>query len=314
MRRIRKDPVDAVEAQAADTSALIERTVTATVRAASTRTSDRWSGTAPEVMVTSVPRCRSSWSRPSTMTVPAPPPAPITAPMPAPFPPPAIAPMMAPRAAPIAPRCTVFSVWLSVGSTLPSLSTLTVSPLGVRMLSMTPENCGRSAVALGDGLEVQRHVRPAAHASRRVDARDEALDHGAAILRRTVDGQGETVAVTRGLRAQILIERRHQPGAGRDDETARPRCSWIRSRQRRGYTSHCGLLRRSSIEARNRHRLTASIVNDAAGHAQVGARVHRLEGDREVTAVAAGGGEHQLIAMKGGAGVECSCRQTACSV
>ena len=64
------------------------------------------------------------------------------------------------------------------------------------------------------------------------------------------------------------------------------------------------LLRRSSIEARNRHRLTASIVNDAAGHAQVGARVHRLEGDREVTSVAAGGREHQLIAMKGGAGVD----------
>ena len=44
------------------------------------------------------------------------------------------------------------------------------------------------------------------------------------ILRRSADRHRKTVAVTRGLGTQILIKRRDQPGAGRDDEITRPRC------------------------------------------------------------------------------------------
>src|SRR6185503_6572441 len=58
-----------------------------------------------------------------------------------------------------------------------------------------------SAVALADGLKVQRHFRSAAHASRGVYAGDEALNDSAAVLRRRVDRHRKAVAITRRLGA-----------------------------------------------------------------------------------------------------------------
>ncbi len=62
-----------------------------------------------------------------------------------------------------------------------------------------------------------------------------------------------------------------------------------------------GLVRRFSVEAVHRHRLTERVILNAARHPHVAAVVDRLEGNGVVASSIAGGRHHQLITIQRGA-------------
>ena len=219
--------------------------------------------------------------------------------MAAPLPPPLMAPTIAPTAAPIALRSTVFAVWLS-SSMVPSLSTRSVSPSAVRMLSMVPANGRVRPSRIRMLSKFQRHLGAAADASRWVHAGDRALDDRTFVLRWAVRGDCEALLGMRGSRAEVMVERTLQPRAGRDADVDVLPAALGRSAAA-GVDAPIGVFRRAAIEALHGHRLAQRGVVDAACHAQLAAVVDRLERDVEVAVPGAGRGDDQLVAVDRGA-------------
>ena len=140
----------------------------------------------------------------------------MAAPIAAPLPPPVTAPITAPIAAPMPVRVAVRDVWLSSSATLPSFSTRSVSPSGVRTLSMTPSKSVRPAVPEADAIEVEGHVGAPGHLARAIHAEQPAVDPRALVLRRRHHRQRERILGARLTRAQTLVERRQNRRAVRD--------------------------------------------------------------------------------------------------
>ena len=108
------------------------------------------------------------------------------------------------------------------------------------------------------------------------------------------------VRVTQGR-----VERADQPSAAWYAEIAGRRIGPGRCSPVGRIDIPMGLVRRFSIEAVKRHRLTKTVIIDAARDSQATAVVNRFERDGEVMSSISGRRHHQLISMQRGAGIDC---------